>query len=112
MKAMAWGLGDAAAALVGKAIGRPRIRHPRIHGTKTYEGTFAMYITAGLAIFLTLLVEANQSWMVSLMVAALVAPVCAVVELFSSRGFDTITVPLSAAFAILPLMLFFAYLGM
>jgi hypothetical protein len=59
----------------------------------------------------------QQNWrsilfFVSLIVAALVAPICAVVELFSSRGMDTLTVPLSAAFAILPLMLFFAYLGM
>jgi dolichol kinase len=108
---MAWGLGDAAAALVGKAIGRRRIRHPRIQGTKTFEGTLAMYITAGLTIFLTLLIDASQSWYVSLTVAALVAPVCAVVELFSSHGMDTLTVPLSTAFAILPLMAFFAFLG-
>lgn len=108
---MAWGLGDAAAALVGKALGRRRIRHPRIQGTKTYEGTLAMLLTAGLAIFFTLLIEAQLSWYVSLMIATLVAPVCAVVELFSSRGMDTLTVPLSAAFAILPLLSFFATLG-
>lgn len=108
---LAWGLGDAAAALVGKSIGRRRIQHPRIQGTKTYEGTFAMYITAGLTIFFTLLVEVNQPWLASLTVAALVAPICALVELFSSRGMDTLTVPLSAAFAILPLMSLFAYLG-
>jgi len=107
---LAWGLGDAAAALVGKSLGRRRIQHPRIQGTKTYEGTFAMYLTAGLAIFFTLLLEADQSWVVSLTAAALVAPVCALVELFSSRGMDTLSVPLSAAFAMLPLMSLFAYL--
>ena len=37
---MAWGLGDAAAALVGKAIGRRRIVHPRIEGAKTYDMKF------------------------------------------------------------------------
>jgi phytol kinase len=108
---MAWGFGDAAAALVGKKFGRRRIFHPLIEGTKTMEGTHAMYIAAGLAIFFTLLVYAGQPWYVSLAVALLVAPVCAVVELFSNRGMDTLTVPISTGLAILPLMLLLSYLG-
>ncbi|MBN2005561.1 MAG: phosphatidate cytidylyltransferase [Anaerolineae bacterium] len=108
---MAWGFGDAAAALVGKAFGRYRISHPRIAGKKTVEGTLAMFVVAGLSIFLTLLIYAGRPWHVSLAVAALVAPVCTVVELFSPGGMDTITVPLSAAFAILPLMSFFSFWG-
>ena len=108
---MAWGFGDAAAALVGKAFGRRRIQHPRIEGAKTYEGTFAMFVVAGLAIFFTLLVYAGQSWQVSLAVAALVAPVSATVELFSHRGIDTLTVPLSVAFSLLSLMLLLSFLG-
>jgi phytol kinase len=108
---MAWGFGDAAAALVGKKFGRRRILHPRIEGTKTMEGTHAMYITAGLAIFFTLLIYAGQPWYVSLVVALLVAPVCAIVELFSNRGMDTLTVPISTGLAVLPLMLLFTALG-
>jgi phytol kinase len=109
---MAWGFGDAAAALVGKAFGRHPIRHPRIAGTKTVEGTAAMLVVAGLAIFLTLLAYAGRSWTVSLIVALLVAPVCAAVELFSPRGLDTLTVPLSAALTILPLISLLPFLGM
>ena len=109
---MAWGFGDAAAALVGKAFGRRRIQHPRIEGKKTYEGTFAMYVVAGLTIFFTLLVYAGQSWQVSLAVAALSAPVSATVEVFSRGGRDTLTVPLSVAFTILPLMSLISFLGM
>jgi phytol kinase len=108
---MAWGFGDAAAALVGKAFGRRRILHPRIEGAKTYEGTFAMFVVAGLVIFFTLLVYAGQNWQVSLAAAVLVAPVSATVELFSKRGMDTLTVPLSVAFIILPLMYLFSLLG-
>jgi len=108
---MAWGLGDAAAALIGKAYGRRRILHPRIEGAKTYEGTLAMFFVAGLAIFLTLLVFAGQSWQTSLAIAALVAPVGAAVELFSPGGMDTLTVPLSVAFAIPPLISLFSFLG-
>jgi phytol kinase len=101
---MAWGLGDAAAALIGKAFGRRRILHRWIQGTKTVEGTLAMYLTAGLAMFISLVLFAGKSWDVCLLVALLVAPVSAGVELFSNRGMDTLTVPLSTAFAILPLM--------
>lgn len=108
---MAWGFGDAAAALVGKKFGRRKIQHPRVAGTKTIEGTLAMYIVAGLSIFLTLLIYAGRPWYVSIAVAALVAPVCSIVELFSPSGMDTITVPLSAAFAILPLMYLSSFLG-
>lgn len=108
---MAWGFGDAAAALVGKAFGKNIILHPRIEGAKTYEGTMAMFIVAGLAIFFCLRMYANQSWQVSLIVAALVAPVSAIVELFSRRGMDTLTVPFSVAFSVLPLMYLFSLLG-
>jgi dolichol kinase len=108
---MAWGFGDAAAALVGKNFGRRRILHPRIEGTKTMEGTQAMFVTAGLAIFFSFLFYAGQPWQVSLAVALLVAPVCAGVELFSNRGMDTLTVPISTGLAVLSLMSLFAFLG-
>jgi phytol kinase len=109
---MAWGLGDAAAALVGKAIGRRKIRHPRIDGKKTYEGTLAMFVIAFLAVFFTLLLEAGHPWHVSLATALLVAPVCATVELFSNHGMDTLTVPISTGFAVLSLILLFSMLGL
>jgi phytol kinase len=108
---MAWGLGDAAAALVGRAFGRHRIRHPWIEGTKTMEGTQAMFVTAGLAIFFTLLIYAGQPWLLSLAIALLVAPVCAIVELFSNRGMDTLTVPITAGLAVLSLITLFSYFG-
>lgn len=108
---MAWGFGDAAAALVGKAFGRRRILHRFVDRTKTVEGTQAMYFTAGLAVFLTLLIYAGQPWFISLLVALLVAPVCTVVELVSRRGMDTLTVPISASIAILASMTLISFLG-
>ncbi len=108
---MAWGLGDAAAGLVGKAIGRRRILHPRIEGKKTYEGTLAMFLTASLAVFFTLMLEGGLSWQVSLTVALLVAPVSATVELFSNKGMDTLTVPISTGFAVLSFMSLITFLG-
>lgn len=108
---LAWGFGDAAAALVGKKFGRRLILHPRIEGTKTLEGTQAMFITAGLAIFFSFLIYAGQPWYVSLAVALLVAPVSAIVELFSNRGMDTLYVPISTGLAVLSLMALFSFLG-
>jgi len=108
---MAWGFGDAAAALVGKAYGRRRFLHRWIEGAKTREGMLAMVVVAGLALFLTLLFYAGKPWYTSLLIAAAVAPVCGVVELFSRRGIDTLTVPLSAASLVLPLALLFSLWG-
>ncbi|MEW5921677.1 MAG: phosphatidate cytidylyltransferase [Bacillota bacterium] len=108
---MAWGFGDAAAALVGKAFGRRPVLHRCIERAKTYEGTGAMILVAGLAVFFTLLLYAGKPWYVSLLISLIVAPVCGVVELFSRRGTDTLTVPLSAAALILPLIHLFSSLG-
>lgn len=109
---MAWGFGDAAAALVGKACGRRRFIHRLIEGSKTYAGTTAMVLAASGALFFTLLLYARMAWHTSLLIAVIVAPVCAVVELFSRRGTDTLTVPLAAAALIMPLARLFALLGL
>ncbi|MDP2871989.1 MAG: phosphatidate cytidylyltransferase [Bacillota bacterium] len=109
---MAWGFGDAAAALVGKAFGRRRVIHRLIEGSKTYVGTGAMMVAAGTALFWTLLLYGGKAWHVSLLIAAVVAPVCGIVELFSRRGTDTLTVPLAAAVLIMPLAELFAFLGL
>jgi dolichol kinase len=108
---MAWGFGDAAAALVGKFLGRKRLVHRLIESAKTYEGTAAMILFAGLALFGTLVSYGGQSWLVSLVVALVVAPVCGIVELFSRRGSDTLTVPLSAALSMAPLIALLTWMG-
>lgn len=108
---MAWGFGDAAAALVGKYMGRRRFVHRLIERAKTYEGTTAMTLVAGAAAFLTVLLYGGKPWFISLGVAIAVAPVAGTVELFSRRGFDTLTVPLSVVGVALPIVLVFSALG-
>ncbi len=108
---MAWGFGDAAAALVGKAWGRRRIIHRWVDSVKTREGTLAMMGAAGLALFFTAWLYMGQSWYVSLLLAVLSAPICALIELVSRRGTDTLTVPLFAAALLVPLVYLFSYLG-
>ena len=108
---MAWGFGDAAAALVGKFLGKKSIVHRWVEGVKTREGTIAMIATAFLAIFLTLLLCSGLSWYVCLGVALAAAPISGMVELFSRRGTDTLTVPLATAIMVFPLVYLFSYLG-
>lgn len=107
---MAWGFGDAAAALVGKFLGKRFVVHRCIEGAKTYEGTSAMIIVAAMATFLSLLFYAGQPWTTALISAVVVAPACGVVELFSRKGIDTLTVPLSAASLLFPLAYLFSLL--
>lgn len=108
---MAWGFGDAAAALVGKFLGKRTIIHAWVEGAKTHEGSMAMMLAAFVAVFLTLLFLSELSWYISLLVALVVAPICAVVELFSKRGTDTLTIPLATAAVAFPLVVLFSYLG-
>ena len=100
---MAWGLGDAAAALVGKFLGRYRIRHALLSGAKTFEGSGAMFFWSGVGIFLTLWLYGEVPWTISLLAAGVTAPVCSFAELISPQGTDTLTVPWSAA-AVLTLL--------
>ncbi len=109
---MTWGFGDAAAALVGKAYGRRFLRHRLIEGKKTLEGTIAMHAVSGLVVFITLMALTDMSWPLCLTIAALVAPVCALTELFSRWGSDTITVPISAAISTFAFVSLFTRLGM
>ncbi len=108
---MAWGFGDAAAALVGTFLGRHRIVHRAIESSKTFEGTGAMAVVAAAAVFVTLFWYGQQAWWVSLVAALLAAPVAATIELFSRRGVDTLTVPLATAVALLPWLLIAKALG-
>jgi dolichol kinase len=104
---MAWGYGDAAAALVGKALGRNHIRHPWVEGTKTREGTIAMYVVSTVIIFFILMLYSALPWFACLAGALLVAPICSVVELISRNGLDNVTVPLATAVPIFLLIMLF-----
>ena len=101
---MVWAFGDAAAALVGKFLGRLTFFHQLIEKAKTFEGTMAMSIASGLVLFLILLLYARLPWLPSLLISTVVGPACAIVELFSKRGLDTLTIPFTAAILIFALV--------
>lgn len=101
-----WGVGDTAAALIGKRFGRHHVRLPLADSRKTWEGSAAMMVTAFAAGFVAMLVTSPLEWYICLACAAIAAPVAAYVELISQGGNDTVTVPAAAAFILSVLTLF------
>ena len=63
-----------------------------------------MFIVSFLSVLVVLLTNGKVAWYASLPIAVLTAAVCAVVELFTRNGMDTLTCPLAAAAVILPLV--------
>lgn len=100
----AWGIGDAFAALVGKAVGRHALQGAHIEGRKSVEGTLAMFGASFLSVLLILIVRGGMNWYAYPIIALITAAVSAVVELFSMKGMDTITCPLAAMAVLLPLV--------
>ena len=108
---MSWGFGDAAAALVGKKWGSNPISHKWVEGTKTKEGTFAMYIVSAVTIAINLIIYSSIPWYLCIICALIVAPICALVELISHNGIDTITVPFATAIPLFTILMIFSSTG-
>ena len=100
----AWGLGDAAAALIGKRFGRHYIEGKLVEGRKSIEGTLAMFVVSFISVLIILLINSAAQWYGYIPIAAVTAAVCAVVELYTKGGMDTITCPLAAAAIMIPLI--------
>lgn len=87
-----WGVGDAAAALVGKRFGRHHVNMRHADPKKTWEGTAAMAVTAFLTGMIALLVVSTYPWYICVLLALVSAPVAAYTELISHNGNDTVSV--------------------
>lgn len=98
---MAWGPGDAMAAIIGISIGKPTLKGRFIEGTKSIAGCVAMFITSSICTFVSLLLLSSIAWYVSLPMALVIGVACTFTELFTRKGFDTITVPFVAAVLLL-----------
>lgn len=59
---LAWGLGDAAAALIGKRFGKHYIEGKFVEGRKTLEGTLAMFVVSFVSVLIILLVQGSVEW--------------------------------------------------
>lgn len=104
---MAWGPGDAAAAIVGKNWGHHKLTGKWIEGTKSVEGTVAMGITSFVCTLSVLLTMSGIGWGASAILSLIIAPAAAWVELNTRHGLDTITVPIAASLILLGYMTIF-----
>jgi dolichol kinase len=88
-----WGVGDAAAALIGIPFGKHKMNIPPVNGKKSWEGSFAMLVislTAGTGI---LWLYSGYTFGTSILCAFLMALTGTIAELFSPSEWDTVTVP-------------------
>lgn len=104
----AWGVGDAFAALVGKAYGKHKIRWRFADRKKSVEGSAAMLLTSTGAVVIILLLRGGMGFGSCLLVSLAGAAAATLMELVSRGGRDTVTCPLAAMTVILPLV---AWLG-
>lgn len=101
---LAWGVGDAAAALIGKRFGKHPLNIPLINGRKSAEGTAAMFVCSFLCVLTVLLLRGGMPWYSCGIAAILTGAVSAAVELYTPNGMDTITCPLAAMTVLIPLV--------
>ena len=94
---LAWGLGDAAAAIAGHLIGKHKVSGKLIEGTKSIEGSVACFAFAFLISFVLLMTVIRYTWWLSLIESLVIGVFVSLAELFTKRGFDTLTCPLVAS---------------
>jgi len=94
---MAWGPGDAVAAIVGKEHGKHELQGKRIEGTKSIEGSVGMAITSFVCLLPVLLTMSALPWYAAVAVSLIIAPIASLTELFTKGGWDTVTVPAVSA---------------
>ena len=91
---MAWGPGDAMAAITGINFGKHKLTGKWIEGAKSVEGTIAMAATSFLCVTAVLFVMTDYPPLTVILSALTIAPVAALTELFTRKGWDTVTVPI------------------
>ncbi len=92
---IAWGIGDCVAALVGKKFGKHKVSGRFIEGKKSLEGTFGMFLTTFVSVFLLYQRHTTLSNMgFVVLVCFWIAVFSALTELFTKNGMDTVACPL------------------
>ena len=87
-----WGVGDAAAALVGVPFGKHKVKLKGTDGKKSWEGSIAMLIVSFIAGFLILFIFQKTAVPKAVLTALLGAFLGALIELYSPTEWDTVTV--------------------
>jgi len=107
----AWGFGDAAAALVGKKWGKHKVHWKRVHDTKSWEGSAAMFLCSLICVTVLLGIRGGLHPAGYVVIPAVTALVSAFIELITLDGMDTVNCPLAAMSVVLPLVELFKKVG-
>ena len=102
-----WGVGDAAAALIGRRFGRHAATLPLADTHKTLEGTAAMAFFAFVSGMCGMFIAGGNTTAECVLFPLIAAPVAAYVELITKNGDDTVTVPVATAAVLTALSLVF-----
>lgn len=89
MGILVMGYGDGLAAVVGQAYGKHHFKV--LNTTKSVEGSLAMFISSFIVAILVLYISSAPSM---LLYALLISLAATIIELFSIKGLDNLTVPL------------------
>lgn len=98
-----WGVGDAAAALVGIPFGKHKVKAKLADGKKSWEGSAAMLAVSFLVGFVTLSFAQELDLPRALVSVTVGAVLGTATELFSPSEYDTVTVPVVIAAVLLVL---------
>lgn len=96
-----WGVGDATAALIGRPFGKHKVKIKPADGKKSWEGSGAMLLTSFLCGFAALLLFESLTVSRAVLCAGLSSLLGTATELFSPSEYDTLTVPVVIAAALL-----------
>ncbi len=95
LSVLAWGVGDAVAALVGKKFGKHKLRGTLIEGTKSVEGSLGMFLASFISVFILYSRHTSLSNMgFVVLVCFFIAVISSLTELFSKNGLDTVACPI------------------
>lgn len=89
----AWGLGDIAAAWVGRPFGKHKIKFKFADNHKSWEGSLAMLLVAAAACFVSLSFLTDHKLMTRLVISVIIGAVSSFSEMCSRDGNDTVIVP-------------------
>ena len=98
---MAWGVGDAFAAIIGIQFGKNKFKSHYFDNRKSIEGTAAMFVACFAISLLTLIFTMNYPITQVIVESLVIGLALSLIEAISKNGLDNIFCPLAASVILL-----------
>ncbi len=98
---MAWGVGDAFAAIIGIQFGKNKFKSHYFDNRKSIEGTAAMFVACFAISLLTLIFTINYPITQVIVESLVIGLALSLIEAISKNGLDNIFCPLAASVILL-----------